>query len=52
MGDHTNLRKTCTRENFDELCLRQSTGNSTGPQVDVVPGVLRELVGDEDVAEL
>ena len=52
MGDHANLREACTGENFDELCLRQSTGNSTGPQVDVVPGVLGELVGDDDVAEL
>ena len=27
----------------DELCLRQSTGNSTSPKIDIAPSVLREF---------
>ena len=32
------LRQVC-----NELCLRQSTGDSTGPQIDVAAGVLGEF---------
>ena len=38
------------REERDELCLRQSAGDSTGPEVDVASDGFRQLVGDDNVA--
>ena len=35
-----------------KLCFQQSTGNSTGPEVDVLFRPLRHLFGHKDVAEL
>ena len=29
------------RERVDELCLRQSAGDSTGPELDIAPDRLR-----------
>ena len=39
-------------ESAEELCLRQSTGNSTSPQVDVFSDPLGQFVTDDDVCEL
>jgi hypothetical protein len=39
-------------EEPNQLCLRQSTCDSTGPQIDVAADLLRELAADDDVAEL
>ena len=41
-GD-VDFRQPNAREIFDELCLRQSAGDSTCPQIDVAPGVLWKL---------
>lgn len=35
-----------------ELCLRQSTGDSGRPQIDVAAGVERQLTADHDIAEV
>ncbi len=34
------------------LCFQQSTGNSAGPEVDVIFRVLRDLFVDNDVRDL
>ena len=39
-------------ESGEELCLRQSTGNSTSPQVNVFSDPLRQFVTDDDICEL
>ena len=41
-GD-ANLLQAYLREILNELCLRQSAGDSTGPQIDVAAGVLGEF---------
>ena len=38
-------------EKANELCLRQSADDSTGPQVDVVPYAFRELALHYDISE-
>jgi hypothetical protein len=38
-----------TPEKRDKLCLRQSAGDSTGPQIDIAANRLRQLGGDHDV---
>jgi len=39
-------------EDVDHLCLRQSAGNSTRPEVDVSPSVFREFDIQQDVGHL
>jgi len=39
-------------ERFDHLCNLQSSGNSPGPQVNIVANVLGQLPADDDVGEL
>lgn len=41
-GD-TNDFQTDLRQTSNQLCLRQSAGDSTGPQIDVAAGVLGEF---------
>jgi len=42
--------KTDLAEKRDELCLRQSAGDSTGPEIDVPSNGFRQLVRHHDVA--
>jgi hypothetical protein len=42
--------KPSLSEKRNKLCLRQSAGDSTGPQVDVAADRLGQLRGDNDVA--
>ena len=44
--------ETGKREYLAPLCFQQSAGDSAGPEVDVVFGVLRDLALDVDVADL
>ena len=37
-------------QHVDKLCLRQSTGDSTRPEIDIVPDRLGEFVRDDDVS--
>ena len=39
----TNILKADLRQIFNELCLRQSAGDSTGPQIDIAAGILGEF---------
>src|SRR5207249_8437539 len=42
--------KSELRQEPDELCLRQSARDSTGPEIDVPSDRFRQLVRDDDVA--
>jgi hypothetical protein len=44
--------QTRTGQRGHELCLRQSAGDSSGPQVDVAPNVFGERRPHDDVGEL
>ena len=46
---HRDIPEPDLREERDQLCLRQSPGDSTGPQVDVAPDGFRQFAGDHDV---
>ena len=41
-GD-TDILKADLRQIVNELCLRQSAGDSTGPEIDIAAGILREF---------
>jgi len=43
------LLQASLRQIRNELCLRQSTGDSTGPQIDVAAGVLWEFHSNAEV---
>ena len=43
VGCYAHVLKTQSVQERHKLCLRQSTGNSTGPQVDVAASVLTEF---------
>lgn len=47
-----NLFKTEFRQPGDHLCLRQSAGDSTRPQVDIAPIVLTKIDLDGDIRQL
>ena len=36
---------------IEEVCLRQTAGDSAGPQVDVIERLLRQRFGDNDIAD-
>ena len=42
--------ETKLRKKDEKLCLRQSAGDSTGPQIDIAANRLRQLGGADDVA--
>lgn len=42
-GSNSDVLESQTNPSFDELCLRQSAGDSTGPEVDIRPDVLAQL---------
>src|SRR5882762_3091471 len=46
---HRHLTKASLREHRDELSLRESTGNSTRPEIDVLADRFRKLVRHYDV---
>ena len=46
---HSNGREPDGLQDDCELCLRQSAGDSTRPEIDVAPNRLGEFAGDEDV---
>src|SRR5262245_17646089 len=46
---HGDIFKADVAKQRDQLCLRQSAGDSTGPEVDVAPDRLRELARHDDV---
>ena len=52
MGRDANLLKTQVLQERHELCLRQSAGDSTGPQVDVPANVLAEFTIEHDIGKL
>src|SRR2546428_10667945 len=47
-----NVSESSCDERVDELCLRQSTGNSTGPEFDVASDLWRKLDTGHDVGDL
>ncbi len=47
-----NVREAHVLQNPIPLCFQQSTGDSAGPEVDVVFGVLGDLLMDDDVGDL
>lgn len=49
---HHRVHEARECERLPPLCLQQSTGNSAAPEVDVIARVLRNLLVDEDVANL
>ena len=49
---HEYLLEAGECEELAPLCFQQSTGNSPTPEFDIVPGRLRDLAVDEDVAHL
>lgn len=51
-GRYAYVVKTQLLQERDELCLRQSAGDSTGPQVDVAARVFAELDIECDVSQL
>src|SRR5206468_9362869 len=46
---HAHFPETHETQKDDELCLRQSAGNSTRPKIDVAPDRFGELVGNDNV---
>ncbi len=48
----TNILKADLRQIVNELCLRQSAGDSTGPQVDITAGILAEFNIQGDVGKV
>lgn len=50
--DDPNLFESCRFERVDELCLQQSTGDSTGPEVDIPYHRFGQLLVDHDVGDL
>ncbi len=47
---HGDVAKSRPCEDLDKLSLRESTSNSTCPEVDVLPNRLRQLTADHDVS--
>src|SRR5438128_10377127 len=47
-----NVYEPDCHERVDELCLRQSAADSTGPQLDIAPDLWRELHTGHDVGDL
>jgi hypothetical protein len=45
-------RETGGLEDADELCIQQSTGDSTSPQVDVSKGAVGQNFANDDVGDL
>jgi hypothetical protein len=61
LGGRAETVKTCRdadlaqadlRQVLDELCLRQSAGDSTSPEVDVSAGVFRELEVEGNISQV
>ena len=52
MGRDPYLRETEIAQERHELCLRQSAGDSTGPKIDVAPGILAEFGIEDYVGKL
>ena len=50
-GD-SDVGKTRVLEHRDQLCVQQSTGDSTGPEVNVFPCVLGQFHAHHDVRDL
>lgn len=48
----TDLLKADLRQIFNELCLRQSAGDSTGPQIDIAAGILGEFHIQGDIGQV
>ena len=44
--------KSGLRERRDQLCFQQSAGDSTGPEIDILARVLRQLDAEHDVRDL
>ena len=44
--------ETGALEDADELCIQQSTGDSTSPKVDVSESTVRQDLADDDVGDL
>ena len=49
---NANVGKARLRERRDKLCFQQSTGDSTGPKVDILSCVFRQLNAKHDVCDL
>jgi len=50
--DDAQLLKTQLRQRGNEFCLRQSPGDSTGPEVNIAADVFAECGIDRDVGQL
>src|SRR5438874_12416915 len=46
---HRHVTETGLRENRDELSLRESAGNSTRPEIDILADRLRQLIRHHDI---
>ena len=44
--------KARVHERRDKLCFQQSTGDSTGPEIDVLSCVFRQFDAQDDVGDL
>ena len=47
-----NVLQPDLRQILNELCLRQSAGDSTGPQIDIAEGVLGEFDIQGNIGQL
>ena len=52
VGGYAYILKPQISQEQDELCLRQSAGDSTGPQINVMSSVLAELGIEHDICKL
>lgn len=52
MGHHADVLEPQVAQERNEFCLRQSSCDSTGPQVDIAPDVVAELLIQHDIAKL
>ena len=50
--EHAYPGETGGLEDADELCFQQSTGDSTGPEIDVSKGAVGQDLADDDVGDL
>jgi hypothetical protein len=49
---NTNVLETDLHQIRNDLCLRQSAGDSTSPKIDIAEGILRELDIQGDIGQV
>ena len=50
--DHLRVTEACLLNHLEILCSLQSAGNSSGPEIDIVARVFRQVAFHDDVGEL